>query len=299
MNLGNLEVFLAVAAGNGVRGAAKLLSRSPATISNVVRDLEIELDATLFKRVGKIMVLTPAGETFLRYAKDITNSMRQAASAVKFEAPGTLLKLGASYEALGGSVLDAIADNQRSTGCEMLDLVVAENGKLLRMLISGDVDAAFVVKPPREHRGDATTWELCQKSLLCIAYWSQEIVLVQPQQRPGSGAELPRILAVLRADDVSCFLAERLTKAQGIRTVAVGSENAVCALLASGQACAALPSSIVERMVNPKAITHSPIGRLETMLVMRDGPWQPYLQARLNRDAVVEAYGRGSLAESE
>lgn len=284
MNRASLEAFLAVAGGNGVRGAAKLLARLPATISHQIRDLEANLEATLFVRAGKQMLLTPAGETFRQHATEITQSMRRASAAVRHATPSMRLRLGVSTEASNRGVLHTLTKIGSGGPEHTLDVTVAENSAIIQMAIAGEIDGAFVIKPPRDYDG-RHLWELCQKSLSCVTFSTEDLLLLQSASRPG-GPELGlEKLAVHRLDDIACFLAERVTKAKGVETLPVSSEAAILALLAAGSAYAALPRSSAERISLP--FSKTVIGEIETMLVFRDGPWQDFLCSRLEQDGVA------------
>ncbi|MFZ4775506.1 MAG: LysR substrate-binding domain-containing protein [Terrimicrobiaceae bacterium] len=71
LNYHHLRYFLAVATEGGIKQASKALHVSPPTLSAQVRELERFLDAGLFLREGKAMILTDTGRVVKRYAERV------------------------------------------------------------------------------------------------------------------------------------------------------------------------------------------------------------------------------------
>lgn len=83
MSLSQIEYFVAVAEhGNVGRAAASLRIAQPA-VSRQIRRLEDELGADLFVRTPRGMLLSNAGERFLRRARVIIREVRDAASELQ------------------------------------------------------------------------------------------------------------------------------------------------------------------------------------------------------------------------
>jgi len=71
LNYHHLRYFLAVATEGGIKQASTALHVSPPTLSAQVRELEGFLDAALFLREGKAMILTDTGRVVKRYAERV------------------------------------------------------------------------------------------------------------------------------------------------------------------------------------------------------------------------------------
>jgi|SRR6266850_23974 len=78
MDLRQLEMFIAVADNASFTSAGRQLHVAQSAISRKIGLLEDELGERLFKRVKKKIFITPAGETFLRYARRIFQDLRNA-----------------------------------------------------------------------------------------------------------------------------------------------------------------------------------------------------------------------------
>ena len=92
MEIRNLKTFLKVATLKNFTSAAKELGYSQANVSAQIKQLEQELDAPLFNRIGRKVTLTQYAEDLLPYALDIVST------AVEME------NLLHTSESLGGTI---------------------------------------------------------------------------------------------------------------------------------------------------------------------------------------------------
>ncbi len=77
-----LEYFLAVHDHGGVTRAAKALHLSQPSLSQAIRGLERQLRTELFLRVGRGLVLSPAGQALVAPARQVVRSVERAQAAV-------------------------------------------------------------------------------------------------------------------------------------------------------------------------------------------------------------------------
>lgn len=82
MDFKTVETFCLVAKFGGIIPTARRLKRTPAAISITIKKLENELDATLFDHRPNKLVLTSQGETFLREALRILETVERAKGIV-------------------------------------------------------------------------------------------------------------------------------------------------------------------------------------------------------------------------
>ncbi|HEY5852479.1 MAG TPA: LysR family transcriptional regulator [Aldersonia sp.] len=83
MDLRQMEYFLAVVDCGGVTRAAAQLRVAQPSLSQAVRKLERDLGVELFHRVGRGLVLSPAGETLVGPARTILREVESAGNLVR------------------------------------------------------------------------------------------------------------------------------------------------------------------------------------------------------------------------
>src|SRR5512143_2771559 len=71
LEIKHFRLVSAIARAGSVTRAGDVLNLSQSALSHQLRDIEDRLATPLFHRVGKRMVLTPAGESLLRAAAQV------------------------------------------------------------------------------------------------------------------------------------------------------------------------------------------------------------------------------------
>ena len=71
MKLQQLKYIVCVAQHGNISDAAKALFISQPSLTNAIRDLEQEMQVTIFQRTNKGVLLTSEGEEFLAYARQV------------------------------------------------------------------------------------------------------------------------------------------------------------------------------------------------------------------------------------
>ncbi len=88
MDLRRLGLFLAVVDEGGMTRAAEAQHVSQPSVSQAVRELEAELGTALFHRVGRGLVLTPAGEALVAPARQALRDVETACAPPWRPSPG-------------------------------------------------------------------------------------------------------------------------------------------------------------------------------------------------------------------
>ena len=82
MDLDQLHTFLEIVRLKSFSKAAQSCFRTQPAVSAQVRQLEQELNAALFDRLGTKIALTPAGRIFAEYAEQILDLRKQAQNTI-------------------------------------------------------------------------------------------------------------------------------------------------------------------------------------------------------------------------
>src|SRR5215203_1475753 len=83
LDIRDFEMVTAVAASGSVTRAAEELHRTQSAVSHQLRAIEDRLGTTLFLRLGKRMVATPAGERILDAARRVLEDIRTTEEDVR------------------------------------------------------------------------------------------------------------------------------------------------------------------------------------------------------------------------
>lgn len=92
LNYKQLHYFWTVAKAGGITRAAERLHLTPQTLSGQIALLEDNLGTPLFKRVGRRLELTEAGQTALSYAEDIFTTGSELEAMLRGSAAGRPLQ---------------------------------------------------------------------------------------------------------------------------------------------------------------------------------------------------------------
>ena len=174
MELRNINTFLHIAELHSFSRTARQLGYSQSAVSSQIAQLEAELGAPLFDRVGKTVRLTSAGETFLGYARTLLTTAEQAQAALQ------------PAKQISGSLRIALADSVCSTFlpgllkryhalCPQVELVLctATADGMLQMLGTNQIDLAYTLDQP-----------LLQPNLVLAADVPEPVCFIAPVDHP-------------------------------------------------------------------------------------------------------------------
>jgi len=148
MELRHYRYFLAAAEELNISKASRRLNVSQPAMSRLIRDLEDELGTPLFKRERFGIALTPSGETFLNYARQILDLSNEATRVLRNQpAQIPTITIGFITSSLGsffGAALKSIRDAHPDLMVNIHELSPADQVKALH---KGQIDIALIGNP--------------------------------------------------------------------------------------------------------------------------------------------------------
>lgn len=154
MTLSQLRAFVTVAGTGSVRQAAARLVVSQPAVSAALSALQQDLGVPLVARQGRGLVLTPAGEVFARYARQVLGLVEEArvAAAGQLHPERGRVRLAAVTTA-GEHVLPPFLADFRSRFPEAeVELEVGNRNRVWELLGFREVDLAIGGRPPGDGR---------------------------------------------------------------------------------------------------------------------------------------------------
>jgi DNA-binding transcriptional LysR family regulator len=150
LNLHRLSIFMTVVESGGFSAAAQKLYMSQPSVSNHVRNLEQSLQTTLIDRSGPRIRPTAEGEVLVEYARRVFLLAEEAVAAIR-EVSGVQsgrLEVGGTTT-VGTYLLPRLLARfrERHHGIEC-DIVVGNNGQIVKRLLDGELGLAIVAGQP-------------------------------------------------------------------------------------------------------------------------------------------------------
>lgn len=146
MDFNQLETFYQLAKIRNFSKAAKVMHLSQPSVTARIRNLEINLDCTLFNRDGKNLTLTNEGEALVEYAEQILPSVKEAKRAIKsINKP----KLTVGFcPAISFTILsNTIERFSNETGTSLSAFEGPPSFLLFNKVVADEIDLAFIRNP--------------------------------------------------------------------------------------------------------------------------------------------------------
>ncbi len=278
MDLAALRIFRAVVREGGVTRAAEHLNRVQSNVTTRVRQLEEELDVKLFIREGKRMHLSPAGQVLIDYADRLLELAEEARAAVQDSQMRGGFRVGAMESTAAVRLPAPLSEYHRRHPEVTLELRTGHKERLLRALLSGEVDAAFIPEPL-----DSQTFETAPAFV-------EDLVIVAEGDHPPivEGGEPPRTVVTF---EVGCPHRARLEEwyaAQDARPeelIEMTSYHAMLGCVLVGMGVALLPRSVLSTFPEARRLSLHPLppgrDRLPTALAWRRGAHSAKIEAMI------------------
>lgn len=175
-----LHAFSALARRGSFTLAAKDLFLTQSAVSHAIKSLEDDVGCRLLDRVGRRVLLTQAGEQFLRHTEKILREMEAARAGLE-----TLtkwghgrLRVGASTTACQHILPTVLREFRQSYPKCVIRIEPGDHGQQLDLLRGGQIDLALVLEPPAQGLSEFTFVPLFQDELRFVVAplhpWAKE-----------------------------------------------------------------------------------------------------------------------------
>jgi len=282
----HLRLLAAVAEHGSVTEAGRRLHVTQSALSHQLRDAEEKLGAALFLRLGKKMVLTPAGEKLLDTARKVLEELQCAESQIEGLRSGILGVVRVSTECCTCYhwLPPVLKGFQAKFPRVDVDIVLEATARPIEALLAGQLDVAVTNSPPRN------------KSLRLTPICEDELMIVMdPKHRLAASSHVePGDLA---GETVLCYppkeeslLLLKVLRPAGIeprRMVAIPLTESIIDMASAGQGIAflarwAIASYVQSGRVAARPLRKTGFRRQWFAATLRSRPTTPYLAEFVN-----------------
>jgi len=153
LDLRHLQLVRAIAEEGSVTRAGLRLHLTQSALSHQLRDAEERLGVRLFERVGRRLLLAPAGERLLRSARTVLEELERAEEEVGRKGTArSLIRLTTQCNTVYHWLPPLLRRFQRPHPEVDLEVVAGATSDPIPALVSGAIDLAIVFRPVREPR---------------------------------------------------------------------------------------------------------------------------------------------------
>jgi DNA-binding transcriptional LysR family regulator len=169
MTLDQLRILTAIANHGSILAAARALHRTQPTISVSMRNLEEELNLSLFDRSSYRALLTPQGELLCQKAREILQQVEHFRLRAKYLAAGYEPSIALAIEAGFPlpQILDLLRHSEQTYPETRFDLQIENIGGALDKVLQGKVDLA--ITPWSDDLPELETIPLIFTTLVAVA----------------------------------------------------------------------------------------------------------------------------------
>src|SRR5580765_4892544 len=154
LEIRHLRLVAAVADVGSLTRAGDSLHLTQSALSHQLRDIESRLGAALFLRVGKRLVLTPAGERLLSSARDVLDRLERTERDIrdKGRERAGLLRITTECYTCYHWLPALLTRYRRRFPRVEVRIDVEATRRPFEMLLAGRIDVALVSSPVRDRR---------------------------------------------------------------------------------------------------------------------------------------------------
>ena len=239
-DLRSLEIFRAVATEGSVSKAALKLNRVQSNISTRIKQLERQLDKSLFRRHNRGLTLTPDGELLLSYAERLLQLSMEASEALNGSQPSGVFRIGTMESTAAARLPEILSRYHELYPDVQIVLETGTAGGLIDRLLNYDIEIAFVAEPVSFDRVSTQP------------VFEEQLILVAPKSFPPLKNARDISGKTVVGFEAGCayrrYLEDWLLEAGIVpgSVMAVSSYLAIFACVAAGTGYAVVPQSVLD-----------------------------------------------------
>ncbi|MCH7888088.1 MAG: LysR family transcriptional regulator [Proteobacteria bacterium] len=166
-DLRSLEIFRAVATEGSISKAALKLNRVQSNISTRIKQLERQVDKSLFLRHNRGLTLTPDGHLLLSYAERLLQLSMEASEALNGGKPSGVFRIGTMESTAAARLPEVLSRYHELYPDVQIVLETGTAGGLIDRLLNYDIEIAFVAEPVSFDR--VSTQPVFEEQLILVA----------------------------------------------------------------------------------------------------------------------------------
>lgn len=267
MNLISLEIFRTVALEGSITKAAVKLNRVQSNISTRIKQLEQNLQKSLFLRQNRGLTLTPDGHLLLSYAERLLQLSMEASEALNEGKPSGVFRIGTMESTAAARLPEILSRYHQLYPDVKIELETDTAGGLLDRLLNYDIEIAFAAEP------------VSFETISTQAVFEEELVLVAPKSFPPlkNTSEISGRTVV--AFEPGCayrrYLEEWLLESGIVPggVIAMGSYLAILACVSAGTGFAVVPQCVLDTVSSKGQFRQYPlpdnVAQIKTLLAWR------------------------------
>ncbi len=203
MNTEELRTFIFLSKVKNFTLAAEQLNVAQSTVTNRISELEKELDTRLFLRGSKTVMLTEAGEIFLRYAErilELKNASVDEINALSSHSRKFCIgAINATYEAYVKPLVDECLKDNSITSIKVM---LGHSLDLIQLLQDNMLDMVFSAIPLKKTGFACDVYDVDRVALVCQKGKNEYPDGVTKSQL----AKLPYLMCDLTLSDAGVFI---------------------------------------------------------------------------------------------
>lgn len=275
LDLKALRTFRAVAQTLNFTRAAERLSYAQSAVTTQIQALEREVGQPLFRRLGRRVELTPAGEKLERYAARITELADEAVSALRQADTTETIRVGTA-ESICSYRLPPIVQALRAAHPHASVVVeVTECAQACNGVLAGRYDVGLFIDESRDFDG-LRTHRLAPVDLVLVAPREHRL---ERRERITPHDLVKETILVLEQSCSYRILFEAFLARAGRRASVVSEFNSIEAVkqcVAAGIGIALLPRFTLERELAEKRYAVLPLAlhaKVGMLMAYREDKW--------------------------